>query len=446
MAITFVVPPMVYAVTADEYRREGIKYVIEGNIEEAIGAFKRALEVDGTYKRARQVKNSIEILQKVLKGQIKKEAAIHLFKAVDYLDYEQGMVDEAITHCKKAIELDRNFANAHLALGAIYFSKGMVDEAIAHCKKAIELDRNYADPHSFLGLVYSSSGLADEGIVEFRKAIELDPEWVDAYCVLGIAYMGKGMFDEAIAQFKRAVNINPNWAEAHNGLGAAYSEKGMIDEGIAEFRKALEINPHLVDAQGNLGESFLKKGMLNESIADLNKSLGIDPNYAPAHANLARAYFQNGNYELSMKHYDKAVELGEGLPAELLQRIKSHVAYVYDPTGKPDPFKPFISPATIREELARIGRLTPLQRLEISQLTLVGIVWTDRTAKAVIQDASGKGYIVAKGTLVGRKGGYVKKVLKNKVVIEEESKDFMGRVKLREVEIVLHRPEERRGS
>jgi tetratricopeptide (TPR) repeat protein len=412
LIITFIVPIMAYALTADDYRRGGVKYVIGGNIEEAISAFRSALEVDGTYRRARQVKNSIEILQKVLKGQIKKEAAIHLFKAVNYADYQEGMVDEAI----------------------------------AHCKKAIELDPNYADPHSFLGLVYSSSGLADGGIVEFRKAIELDPGWVDTYCVLGIAYMGKGMFDEAIAQFKRAVNINHNWAEAHNGLGAAYSEKGMIDEGIAEFRKALKINPHLVDAQGNLGESFLKKGMLNESIAELHKALKIDPNYAPAHANLARAYFQNGNYKLAMKHYDKAAGLGESLPSELLQSIKSNLAYVYDPTGKPDPFKPFVSPATIREELARVGRLTPLQRLEISQLTLVGIIWNERIAKAVIQDASGKGYIVARGTLVGKKGGYIKRVLKNKIVIEEKSKDFMGRVKVREVEIVLHRPEERRGS
>ncbi len=105
--------------------------------------------------------------------------------------------------------------------------------------------------------------------------------------------------------------------------------------------------------------------------------------------------------------------------------------YTYDPTGKPDPFKPFLSP------VGKPLQLTPLQRLKVTQLTLVGIIWNAKISKAMVQDPSGKGYILSKGTLVGAKGGYVKEILKNKVIIEEKTKDFMGRVKVKKVELVL---------
>ena len=433
LIIMLLAPVVCYGLTADEHRKAGIKYMTRGKIEEAITEFEKAIEVDGTYKRARQVKNNLEIAQKVLRGNIKKEAAIHVFKAINYVDYRKGMIDEAVAECKKAIKLDPNYADAHLALGSIYFAKGMMDEAVAECKKAIKLDPNYADAHLVLGGTYSSRGMVNEGIAEFKKAVKIDPNWVEARCVLGVVYMGKGMFDDAIAQFKRAININPNWAEAHNGLGVAYSEKGMIDEGIAEFKQAIKINANLVDAQGNLGESYLNKGMLNESIAELNKALGIDPNYAPAHANLARAYFKKRDYKLAMKHCDKAIGLGERLSPELVQSIKSHLVYVYDPTGKPDPFKPL----ALQPEI--VAYITPLQRLEVTQLTVVGILWTAKVAKAMVQDPSGKGYILAKGTLVGTKGGYVKQILKNKVIVEQKTKDLIGRVKVTQVELALRK-------
>ena len=86
--------------------------------------------------------------------------------------------------------------------------------------------------------------------------------------------------------------------------------------------------------------------------------------------------------------------------------------------------------------------VTPLQQYDISQLKLVAIMVGKGEGKAMVEDAEGKGYIVEKAVYVGRKFGKVKAVLKDRVVIEERYKDYMGQVKTKEVVLQLHPPGE----
>src|SRR5215475_1053097 len=87
------------------------------------------------------------------------------------------------------------------------------------------------------------------------------------------------------------------------------------------------------------------------------------------------------------------------------QKKTEEDSYRYDPAGKRDPFlSPFYRPPeqTVPEETK-----TPLQRFDLGQLKLVGIVLEDKEPKALIEDNSGLGYIVTKGTPTGSKGGIV---------------------------------------
>ena len=116
--------------------------------------------------------------------------------------------------------------------------------------------------------------------------------------------------------------------------------------------------------------------------------------------------------------------------------------YVYDPTGKRDPFQPFIATQTpITPEGEKIP-ITPLQQFDLSQLKLVAIMVGKGEGKAMVEDSEGKGYIVEKGVYVGRNYGKVKAVMKDRLVIEERYKDYMGQVKTKEIVLQLHPPGE----
>ncbi len=126
--------------------------------------------------------------------------------------------------------------------------------------------------------------------------------------------------------------------------------------------------------------------------------------------------------------------------AEGKQEGEKEETYSYNPAGKPDPFKPFLILTPVRGP--RTVPLTPLQKYEISQLKLVAVLTTPEGNMGLVEDATGKGYFVKRGTLIGKNDGKVARVLKDRVVIEEVFLDVLGQKKVNEAALLLQRAEE----
>jgi Tfp pilus assembly protein PilP len=104
----------------------------------------------------------------------------------------------------------------------------------------------------------------------------------------------------------------------------------------------------------------------------------------------------------------------------------------YDPTGKPDPFQPPVLDNS-GDLKSRRTRGLPLQQFEVTEFELVGIVSGTGGNQALIQDASGKGYLIKVGTPIGKNQGRVVTIADRRILIEETIKDFLGREKTRTV-------------
>jgi type IV pilus assembly protein PilP len=111
------------------------------------------------------------------------------------------------------------------------------------------------------------------------------------------------------------------------------------------------------------------------------------------------------------------------------------VAYHYDPTDKVDPFKSYI-----RREVTLEGDDTssPLERFDLSQLLVMGIIWGVDEPRALIKDPTGKGYIVRTGTPIGKNKGRILRIEDNKVVVKETYLDHLDRATTKEVELELY--------
>ncbi len=106
-----------------------------------------------------------------------------------------------------------------------------------------------------------------------------------------------------------------------------------------------------------------------------------------------------------------------------------HFKYIME--GRPDPFVPFIAPKVAtkinpNEIVEEKGRLTGMQKFEPGQLTLVAVLFTDGKRMAMVEDVTGKGYIITKGNLIGRHG-VVSRIDKRQVVITETAHTRTGR-------------------
>ncbi|MBI5748198.1 MAG: pilus assembly protein PilP [Nitrospinae bacterium] len=145
-------------------------------------------------------------------------------------------------------------------------------------------------------------------------------------------------------------------------------------------------------------------------------------------------------------------------PAE--EKIKSEGIYVYNSTGKTDPFRSLIlgkkekikqeeerrktevakEEEKFKKELEKIP-VTPLQQFELASMKVVAIIWGEIGKYAMVEAPDGKGYTIKKGTYIGKSRGIVKDVTADTIIVEEKYQDVDKKVKTRDVELKLKKEE-----
>ena len=156
-------------------------------------------------------------------------------------------------------------------------------------------------------------------------------------------------------------------------------------------------------APATIGQSL--QGLRDAAAAKLKQTLGAGAKPAPVDLDLPQ----------------KAAEIPAGASA-----LKEN--------GR-DPFRPM----TLRSKVTSRQRenLSPLERFELGQLKIVGIVWDIKEPRAMIEDTAGLGYVVKIGTPIGSNDGKVKTIHRDQIVIEENYTDAYGGQKKRDVRMKL---------
>ena len=210
--------------------------------------------------------------------------------------HRQGLALEALGRHADAEQLYRILADrdqdAHwfVHVGNAQSSQGKGDAATASCRRAVELDPDYAYAHTSLGNVFLNRDLLDEAAASYRRAVEIDPESIEAHTSLGHVLRRLGHLDEAMASCRRALELDPGFARAHNNIGALHREQGRMEEAIADFRLAIELDPTDFTAHSNLAHALLDQGHVDEAIAWRRRAIELDPEYADAHWLLGIAF------------------------------------------------------------------------------------------------------------------------------------------------------------
>ncbi len=127
---------------------------------------------------------------------------------------------------------------------------------------------------------------------------------------------------------------------------------------------------------------------------------------------------------------------------EVLEK-KEVVRSYYNARGRRDPFQSVVNSQSLGKQARIFGSLPPLQRKDISDLKLIGIVWGSFGPRAIITTSSGKGYTVRIGTRIGLNRGVIKEITQNEVLIEETILNVFGEPRKSEVVMVLHSEKER---
>lgn len=155
---------------------------------------------------------------------------------------DRDVLEKSFTAARRAIEIDPNCGDGHLALGWAYNWSGNLERGFASFDRAMQINPNDSDLMVFKGEeLATTAGRFDEGIELIRRGIEFNrqpPEWY--FWHLGLAYFCGARPIEAIEAFQK---MNRQNKDTLIHLVACYANIGRFDRAIETLGTLMQEDP-----------------------------------------------------------------------------------------------------------------------------------------------------------------------------------------------------------
>jgi TolB-like protein/Flp pilus assembly protein TadD len=209
----------------------------------------------------------------------------------------------SVNYYEKALHEDDKYALAYAGLADAYANLGYYGsiapiegrrKAEEAARKALELDDNLAEAHVALGLVYIGFAPSNfsVGDGELRHAIELNPNLAVAHYNMGLSFIRQGRLDEAIVELRKARELDPLSSVIARAVAIPYYFKRDYKRAFELLREANELGPAL-SATWEIG-LFIRSGSLNEAFAEIEKAKDARKNDPLFIYSTAMAYAASG--------------------------------------------------------------------------------------------------------------------------------------------------------
>ena len=164
---------------------------------------------------------------------------------------QQGELDQAINEFKKAISIDHNFDDAYYNLGYVYHMKAAKKNGTSI--QDIGTRDPYAYYRGIVWKLGTEE--LNLAVKEFKEVLRLQPKAADAHLKLGMVYGNKGDFDSAISEYRETIRLDPKGPDGqdarHELALIYYYVKGKRKEAIEELEAVLKVNPNHSSAKEN---------------------------------------------------------------------------------------------------------------------------------------------------------------------------------------------------
>jgi adenylate cyclase len=197
--------------------------------------------------------------------------------------YTQAQAVEADHYFEQALQLDPNYALAYCGLADNYGGKGgntlpgreAWTKQRALAQKALELDPDLAEAHLALSNVLAGTFNWAEARTELNRALELNPNLAQAYDTAAWISGVFGRFDEALAYEKKAVELDPLNSFFGDDVAWYLYWAGKYDDAMTQIRSA-ESFPNDAFAHFLVGCCLFKTGKLAEAKVEIQKAIQLD--------------------------------------------------------------------------------------------------------------------------------------------------------------------------
>lgn len=222
---------------------------------------------------------------------------------------EDGRVEDAIVHYRRALALDADYTPALNNLGTALRAVGRVDEAIAVYGQALAHDADAARVQFNLGNARMAARDVTGAVAAFRAAVAADPQYAAAFNNLGEALAAAGDLDAARAAFRQAVQLDARSALSRGNLANLLASRGEAAAASALYRDALALEPGNAALRYDYGSLLLEQGAFAAAADELRESIRLAPNSPAAYNNLGIALASQGRMADAVKAWQEALRL-----------------------------------------------------------------------------------------------------------------------------------------
>jgi TolB-like protein/Flp pilus assembly protein TadD len=235
--------------------------------------------------------------------------------------FDQPGLEQAVGDFQRALELDPTFADAATGLANVYLNLGdfglmppaeAFEKSRGAAELALKLDPNQGEAHGVLGNIHISYdwdwpaaerefrlavigtpqaavfqidpllsltlGRCDDALRSINLGITGDPMNADSYSYLGLAQLCRGRLLEAEAALNRTIELSPTYTFAHYELGVMLLARNEPEKAIAEFSREFGEPARLVGS----ALAYFRLGRKSDSDAALAKLINRYGDFAPS--------------------------------------------------------------------------------------------------------------------------------------------------------------------
>ncbi len=211
------------------------------------------------------------------------------FQLASALHAEQN-IPGAITHLRRALELDDENAEAHILFGLIHYGRNNLPLAEEHCQRGVDLLVEHERPGATLAEARNVLGVILIDREKYEEAtVVLEASAMDgmntaphlAWGNLGLAQLKLGRHQEALESLSESVRIQARFCVGYHRMGQAFYELERWEEAEQALIAALEADevceemPSLQNAWRLRAEVRAQLGRHRDAVSDLERCVAF---------------------------------------------------------------------------------------------------------------------------------------------------------------------------
>lgn len=217
--------------------------------------------------------------------------------------FTRGGMNQAIGEFHRAIELDPSYALAYAGLADAYTTasdwvlapREALPNAEAAARKALVFDDQLAEAHGALAHALLHEWKLKASGQEFRRALSLNLNNTSFYFAYSEYLADTKKEDEAIAELNKALQLDPLSPEINDMLFWPNYLKHDYNAALAACQKTLKLYPDDWMAHWSGGVVYLMRGQFPQAFVEMQKARELNPDSTGNIASLAAAYALSGN-------------------------------------------------------------------------------------------------------------------------------------------------------